>query len=136
MKIPDVNLLLYAVDQQSAHHEPARRWLEDVLSGTEPVGFPWQVVLGFIRIGTNARLLAAPMTAEVATSYVAQWLGRSVSLPLSPTDRHLLLLREFLGTSGTAGNLVSDAHLAALAIEHGGELCSADTDFARFPGLR
>lgn len=136
MKIPDVNLLLYAVDQQSAHHPPARRWLEDVLSGTEPVGFAWQVVLGFVRIGTNPRLFTAPMTAVVATSYVAQWLGRSVSLTLSPTDRHVLLLRDLLGTSGTAGNLVSDAHLAALAIEHGGELCSADTDFARFPGLR
>ncbi len=136
MKIPDVNILLYAVDEQSAHHLPARRWLEEVLSGTEPVGFAWQVVLGFVRIGTNARLLTAPMTADVATDYVAQWLGRSVSLTLSPTDRHLPLLRDLLSTSGTAGNLVSDAHLAALAIEHGGELCSADTDYARFPGLR
>ncbi len=136
MKIPDVNILLYAVDEQSAHHSPARRWLEEVLSGTEPVGFAWQVVLGFVRIGTNARLLTAPMTADVATDYVAQWLGRSVSLTLSPTDRHLPLLRDLLSTSGTAGNLVSDAHLAALAIEHGGELCSADTDYARFPGLR
>lgn len=136
MKIPDVNLLLYAVDQQSAHHPRARRWLEEVLSGSEPVGFAWPVVLGFVRIGTNARLLTAPMTADIATNYVAQWLGRSVSLTLSPTDRHLPLLRDLLSTSGTAGNLVSDAHLAALAIEHGGELCSADTDYARFPGLR
>ncbi len=136
MKVPDVNLLLYAVDQGSAHHHPARRWLEDVLSGTEPVGFAWQVLLGFVRIGTNARLLTAPMTAEVATDYVAQWLGRPMSVTLSPTDRHLLLVRDLLRVTGTAGNLVSDAHLAALAVEHGLVVLSADSDFARFPGVR
>jgi uncharacterized protein len=134
--LPDVNLLLYAVDAEAPLHEQARMWLERVLSGTEEVGFAWAVVLGFVRISTNANVFEEPLDAARAFSYVEEWLARPVALTLSPGSGHVALMRELLERLGVAGNLTSDAHLAALAIEHGAELCSSDTDFARFKGLR
>jgi predicted nucleic acid-binding protein len=115
VKLPDVNLLLYALDETSLHHPRARLWLEALLSGTEPAGFAWSVLLAFVRLSSRHQLFASP---------------------LHPTERHLAVLRGLVEPLGTAGNITTDAHLAALAIEHGGEICSADTDFARFPGLR
>lgn len=136
MKLLDVNLLLYAIDESSPHHDRARPWLEETLSGTEEVGFAWPVLLGFIRIATNPVALERPLSPADAFDYVDSWLAQPCATVVEPTDRHAARLRELLSPLGTAGNLTSDAHLAALAIEHGAELCSLDADFSRFEGLR
>jgi len=136
VKLADTNLLLYAVDESSPQHGRARDWLDGVLSGTETVAFAWAVLLAFVRLSTNARIFEAPLTLDQALSLVDGWLEQPCAVVVHPTDRHSTLLRELLGPLGTAGNLTMDAHLAALAIEHGAELCSADADFSRFPGLR
>ena len=136
MKLPDVNLLLYAYDTRSPHHTPARRWLETVLSGIESVGFAWVVLLAFIRISTRIRFAGQPFEPADAFDIVERWLAQPCALVLHPTERHLAVLRGLVEPLGTAGNITSDAHLAALAIEHGAEVCSADADFGRFRGLR
>lgn len=136
MKVPDLDLLIYAVDRSSPAHPPARHWWYDLMSGTETVAFSWTVLLGFIRLTTNPSVVAKPLTAGEALEYVERRLAHPNSTMIEPTTRYPAILRGLLADSGTAGNLVSDAHLAALAIEHGGELCSADRDFVRFSGLR
>ncbi len=136
MKIVDVNLLLYAVDETSAHHPRAKPWLETALSGTETVGLSWQVLLAFVRLTTRAAIFAHPLTAPEALDVIDGWLEQPVVTVVHPGRRHPAILRELLTAVGTAGNLVPDAHLAALAVEHGAELCSRDGDFARFPGVR
>jgi toxin-antitoxin system PIN domain toxin len=136
LKLPDVNLLLYGLDQTSPHHERARPWLEAILSGTEPVGFAWAVLLAFLRLSTRPQIFTNPLELEEAFEVIDGWLAQPCALLLHPTERHLAILRGLLEPLGAAGNLTSDAHLAALAIEHGGEVCSADTDFGRFRGLR
>jgi toxin-antitoxin system PIN domain toxin len=136
VKLPDANLLLYALDEDSPHHGNARAWLEAVLSGTEPVGFTWSVLLAFVRLSTRPQLFANPLAATEAFEVVDGWLAQPCALVLHPTERHLGILRGLVEPFGTAGNLTTDAHLAALAIEHGGTVCSADTDFSRFKGLR
>lgn len=136
MRIPDLSLLLYAVDESATQHRAARRWWETTLSGSETVGLAWTVLLGFVRLTTNPRVVLAPMDADTALDYVERWLAHPITTPVDPTPHHARVLRDLLGATGTAGNLVADAHLAALAIEHGAVLCSADRDFGRFPGLR
>ena len=136
MKIPDLNVLLYAVDESAPRHAPARIWLERQLSGSETFAFAWIVLLAFVRLVTNPRVFGAPLDVEEALDLVDSWLEQPNAVVLHPTDRHGALLRELLAPLGAAGNLTTDAHLAALAVEHGAELCSADRDFARFPGLR
>jgi hypothetical protein len=136
VKLPDLNLLLYAIDTEAPVHEQARAWLEDTLSGTEAVAFAWAVLLGFVRISTNPAVFDRPLNAEEALDYVDGWLAQPVATVVHPSERHATLLRELLAPVGSAGNLTSDAHLAALAIEHGAELCSRDADFSRFQGLR
>ena len=132
---PDVNLLLYAFDQRSPFYEPAKSWLEGILSGTESVGLTWNVLIGFLRISTNPAL-RKPLTIEQALDLVALWLAQPNVVIIEPGPRHLELLRDLLIPVGTGRNLTSDAHLAAIALEHGAEVYSADTDFDRFPGLR
>jgi toxin-antitoxin system PIN domain toxin len=132
----DVNLLLYAYDAQSPRHEPARAWLEQTLSGSETVGLPWVVMLAFIRLITRSVVVEHPLSADQAIDLVDSWLEQPCVAVIHPTDRHPAVLRELLQPLGTAGNLTTDAHLAALAIEHGASLCSCDADFSRFPGLR
>jgi len=136
VKLPDLNLLLYAIDEEAARHQRAREWLEGVLSGTEAVALAWAVLLGFVRISTNPAAFEQPLGAKEALDYVDGWLAQPVATVVHPTDRHASVLRELLEPLGTAGNLTSDAHLAALAIEHGAELCSSDADFSRFESLR
>lgn len=136
MKLLDANLLLYAVDTRSPHHRRAKAWLEERLSGSETVGFAWAVLIAFARISTNPRIFTAPLSVSQALNHVESWLEQPAATVVTPTVRHAALLRELLEPFGAAGNLVSDAHLAALAIEHGADLCSADGDFARFPRLR
>ncbi len=136
MKLLDLNLLLYAVDSDAAPHERARAWLEEVLSGTETVGFAWTVLLGFARLSTNPRIYERPLSSRAALDLIDGWLAQPVATVVEPTARHAAILRELLEPLGVGGNLVSDAHLAALSIEHGAELCSRDNDFARFSGVR
>ncbi len=136
MKLPDVNVLLYAVDESSPRFPVARPWVEGLIGGFETVAFCWPVLLAFVRLTTKRQVVAEPFAVEEALDVVDGWLGRPNVVVIHPTDRHASVLRELLTPLGTGGNLTSDAHLAALAIEHGAELCSSDADFSRFTGLR
>ena len=135
MIVPDVNLLIYAVNQNAPQHERARSWLESALSGSEPVGLPWLVLVAFLRLTTNKRVFESPLTAAQALDLVTGWLSQPCALALNPGERHWLILSRLLLRAGTAGNLTNDAHLAAIAIEHNARLYSADNDFRRFAGL-
>ncbi len=132
----DANLLLFAVDERSPYHAAATQWLTTQLNGARRVGLAWVVLLAFARIATHPRASEHPATPDEAWSHVADWLAHDLVWIPNPTDRH----REVLGGLVTGyrlrGNLVTDAHLAALAIEHGLTLYSADTDFARFTEIR
>lgn len=136
MIVPDVNLLLHAYDTRSRVHARARRWLEDLLNGDRPVGLAWVVLLGFIRITTHPSVMVHPLDAREACGIARSWLDRPQSGILHPGERHAAILFDLLESLGTAANLTTDAHLAALAIEHQAELHSTDADFARVPGLR
>lgn len=136
MKIVDVNLLLYAVNSDWPRHAAARAWLEDLLNGDETVGIPWSVILGFLRIATNPRALAKPIDTPDALTRVDEWLALENVDVVREKDDHWDKLRGLIAAAGTAGNLTTDAHLAALAISHDAVLCSSDLDFGRFKGLR
>jgi hypothetical protein len=132
----DVNLLIYASNPAAREHEAARAWLDAQLGGMGRVGLPWQSTLGFARIATNPRIFPRAVTMEAAWRQIEFWLSRrNVWIPVPGPD-HQAILGELLRNLGGSSDLVSDAHLAALAIEHGLKLCSCDGDFARFPGLR
>jgi toxin-antitoxin system PIN domain toxin len=134
--VVDANVLLYAVDAASAHHEVSRSWLDTSLGGAEAVGFAWVALLAFVRIATNPSILPTPMSTDEATDQVETWVSAPAAVIAQPTPRHVSLLRGLLHDSGSAGNLTTDAHLAALAMEHGADIVSYDRDFARFPGVR
>ena len=136
MKVVDLNILLYAVNRDSPRHGKAKAWLESAMSGEETVAIPWVVLLGFVRLSTNRQIFPRPISIEDAIHIVDGWLAQEPVVALNPGDDHWLVLRDLLLHSGSAGNLTTDAHLAAMAIEHGAELCSTDTDFARFARLR
>jgi len=132
MKIVDANVLLYAVNADSAHHDRARRWLLKSLTGNEAIGFPWVSLLAFVRVSTNPRIFASPLPISAAFDLVDSWLGQPPSTVPAPTARHAALLRGLLEQTGAAGNLTTDAHLAALAIEHSADVVTFDRDFGRF----
>lgn len=136
MILVDANLLLYAEDSLSEHHEPAREWWDAQLSGANPVCLCWPVLQAFIRIGTNPRLHQRPLTLGEACERVQSWFEQPCVRLIHPTDQHWALFKKMLKAGNAVGNLVSDAHLAALALEHNCVLYSTDSDFARFPGLR
>ncbi len=136
MNVPDANLLIYALDETSPHHRAAKAWLDAELSSGETFAFMWSVLLAVVRLTTNARVFEHPLSAADAFDVVDTWLAQPTTTVIGPTERHAGLLRELLDSSGTAGNLTTDAHLAAVCIEHGAMLCSADRDFARWSGLR
>ncbi len=136
MILIDANLLVYAHVRAFAQHERARDWLDAHLSGGAPVGLPWPSLLGFLRIVTNPRVFERPEPMATAWNQVVAWLGAEAAWIPQPTDRHRDVLATLLEGSGIQANLVPDAHLAALAIEHGLLLCSTDGDFGRFPDLR
>lgn len=135
MKMPDVNVLVYAINPDSPHHAPARRWLEQALSEPSGAGFAWNALLGFLRLTTQRGILAKQLPIEDAARFVDEWLAHPRARILHPTDRHAPLLARLLIGAGRGGNLVSDAHLAAIAIEHGAVLGTFDRDFERFAGL-
>jgi hypothetical protein len=136
MILVDANLLIYAHVAGSPHHAQAQTWLDEQLRGSVRVGLPWMCLLAFLRIVTNPRIHSRPENIPDAWRQVAEWLVQEPVWIPPPTERHAGILKDQLDTSGAHGNLVYDAHLAALAIEHGLVLCSADADFARFPQLR
>jgi len=131
----DLNLLLYATNRDTAHHDAARSWWEAALSGDEPIGLAWSVLVGFVRVSTHPSIFPHPLTPEQALAVVDEWLAQPNAVLVSPTSRHWRIFEELLGPLGAAGNLTTDAHLAALAIERGAKLCSTDRDFGRFPRL-
>lgn len=136
MKLPDVNVLVLAVNESASEHETARTWLESAFNTAEGVGFGWVALLGFVRLSTRRGIVAQPLSTEDAITVVREWLSHEHASIVQPSDRHLLILGRLLMGAGTAGNLTTDAHLAALAIEHGATLASFDRDFERFSGLR
>lgn len=135
MILIDTNLLIYAVNLDAPHHNRARTWLEQTLSGAEHVGIPWICLLAFLRITTRPGILSHPLTVEQATDFVESWLRQPFVEAVSPGGGHWPILRHLLHAAGTAGNLTSDLHLAAMAIERGAPICSADYDFRRFAGI-
>lgn len=136
MRVLDTNLLVYAANSASPRHARAKEWLETVLTGSETVGLPWVVILGFLRITTSTRILPRPLSPAQAIAVVDALLARPNVEALDAGPDHWPTLRELLEESGTAGNLTTDAHLAALALESGATLCSTDADFARFSRLK
>ena len=135
MIVPDINLLVYAYNSEAPDHVAACYWWEELLNGAETVAIPWAVSCGFVRIMTHPKVLETPMRPEAATDLVKSWFDVPVVSVASPGRRHLELLRSLFVSLGVGGNLVTDAHLAAIAIELQAELHSDDADFSRFPGL-
>jgi uncharacterized protein len=132
----DLNILVYASFDNLKENHQARTWFEEQLGGTNRVGLPWSVLLGFLRIATNRKIVSRPLTMAVAWQQVSDWLACAPVWIPQPTERHAEILGALLAQPGVHGNLVVDAHLAALAIEHGLTLCSTDGDFARFRELK
>jgi toxin-antitoxin system PIN domain toxin len=135
MILVDANLLIYAIDADSPRHRPARRWLEETLSGSTRLGLAWIVTLAFVRITTRAGIVRNPLSPQAALGYVDSWLEQPLVQPVSPGANHWPIFRNLTLAAGTAGSLTSDAHLAALAIEQGCAVYSTDNDFKRFPGI-
>lgn len=136
MKIVDVNILLYAVNEDSEQHAVVRPWWQRALSGDESIGLPWLVLSGFLRIATNPRVYPVPLTVDQALNQVQGWLSADIATAVAEKPRHWETLRELLRETGTAGNLTTDAHLASLAITYDATLVSCDGDFGRFSDLR
>ena len=136
MKVVDANVLLYAVNADAPQHDASRAWLDRALSGEDTVGFTWLAVTAFLRLVTKPGLFATPLSAEEALAVVRAWLSAPCARVLDPTAQHLAVLDQLLRPLGTGGNLVSDAHLAAIAVEHRAEVVTFDSDFGRFDGVR
>ena len=136
MKVVDVNVLLYAVNEDTDRHTILRRWWEEALNGDESVGLPWIVLSGFLRIATNPKVYPQPLPTDKALAKVDAWMSAGTVSVIVEKPNHWRVLRGLLADAGTAGNLTTDAHLAAIAITHEATLVSCDGDFARFRDLR
>ncbi|HAP42708.1 MAG: hypothetical protein A2087_04035 [Spirochaetes bacterium GWD1_61_31] len=137
MTIPDLNILLYAMDATSARHEAAKAWLESSLNeASDELGLAWVVHLGFLRLSTSARVFPQPLPVDQACAWLDHLREHPAVVPLNPGKAHAGILRHLLLVLGTGGNLVTDAHLAALALENDASLVTGDRDFLRFPGVR
>jgi uncharacterized protein len=134
--LPDLNLVVYAHNADAPEHAASRAWWEELLNGDDPVAIPWAVSMGFVRLMTHRSVLVTPLTPQAAVIHVRAWFACPNVQPLDPGPQHLDIVERLLVSAGVAGNLTTDAHIAALAIEHQCELHSNDQDFARFPGLR
>lgn len=135
MNLVDANVLLYSVNTDARFHDTSRRWLDDALSGSDTVGFAWIALLAFVRLSTKIGLFPQPLTVSDAMDRVDAWLAVETAVVLEPTIRHGAIVRELLSAVGVGGNLVNDAHLAALSVEHRCGIVSFDRDFERFPGV-
>ena len=136
MIVPDINMLVYAHNPGAPEHEAAQRWWQSLLYGKESVGIPWAVATGFVRVISIPGVLISAMSPASAADYVAGWFGHGHITPINPGDGHMRLFQENLAVAGSGTKLVTDAHIAALTMEHHAELHTNDSDFARFPGLR
>jgi toxin-antitoxin system PIN domain toxin len=136
MIIPDLNLLIYAYNADANEHAAAQQWWADLLTGPEEIGLAWIVILGFVRITTRRGLAARPLPVSTVIDLVRAWLAAPTVRILMPGNDHAPILFDLLEHVGTAGNLTTDAHLAALAIEYRARIASSDYDFARFPKVR
>lgn len=136
MNLVDANVLLYAVNESDPKHEPSRDWLDASLSQSETVGFAWIVLLTFLRLSTKIDLFPNPLSASGAIERIRAWVAQPPSVIVEPTPRHLDLLAGLVSLTGTGGNLTSDAHLAALSLEHDATIVTYDPDFGRFAGVR
>jgi toxin-antitoxin system PIN domain toxin len=132
----DANLLIYSYDSDSSDHKESRAWVEKIFSGAEPIGLAWQTVCAFLRVVTNRKVPGSRLTVEQAARIVEEWLEQPNVRMLVPGDEHWSVLKRMMLEGQASGALVSDAEIAALTMEYGGELYTADRDFARFPGLR
>jgi toxin-antitoxin system PIN domain toxin len=132
----DANILLYAEDSLSVFHQQARKWWDDQLSGSEPVCLCWTVLSAFTRIGTNPRVFENPLSLEQALSSIESWFDQPCTRIIRPTEQHWITFQQMLNDGQAVANLVTDAHIAALALEHGCIVASTDADFARFPKLK
>jgi toxin-antitoxin system PIN domain toxin len=131
----DANLLIYAVNKDLPQHKQARAWLEQTLSGADAVGLPWVSLMAFLRVCTNPRIFESPLSPEKTMAFIDEWLNRPNVSMVAPGAGHWAILKNLIRQAGTAGNLTTDAHIAALALEHGCAICSADNDFKRFAGV-
>ncbi len=136
MKLVDANVLLYAVDRDATHHAPAKLALDTTISRPETTLLPWVSLLAFLRLVTYPAVFERPLSADQALDVIEGWLGQPSVVAPEPDARHLGRVRTLLAATGRGGNLVSDAHLAALALQHDAAVLSFDNDFARFPGVR
>lgn len=136
MKLVDSNVLLYAFNSDADRHVEAKAWLDRSLSGAASVGFAWVAALAFLRLVTKPGLFPSPASTEQATRQLDDWLAQPAAQILQPTSRHATVLAQLMAETGATGNLITDAHLAALAIEHRATVVSYDNDFERFPGVR
>ena len=136
MNLVDANVLLYAVNEADPKHDECRRWLDSALGGPATVGLAWTVVLAFLRLSSKVGLFPRPLSVGGALERVREWSAQPACVVVEATPRHLAVLAGLLAGVGTGGNLVSDAHLAALAVEHDATLITYDTDFGRFAGVR
>lgn len=136
MVLPDINLLVYAHNELAPFHAAAKGWWEDLLTNDQSIGIPWAVALGFVRLVTHPAVFVDPLAPAVALEHVRAWHDRPHVETLDPGPRHLDILTTLFRTTNVGGNLTTDTHLAAIAIEHQCELHSNDADFGRFPGLR
>lgn len=136
MNLVDANVLLYAVNRSDERNDEARGWLDGALGSGDVVGFSWGVVLAFLRLSTKVGLFPHPLSTSQALERVRRWISHPAGVVVEPTPRHLDLLAGLLAEVGSGGNLVSDAHLATLALEHDAVIITYDNDFGRFPGVR
>ena len=136
MIVLDINLLVYPYNVDDNHHDAAQRWWRGLICGTESVGIPWVVSTGFVRVITIPGILNSPLPVTAAVDYVSEWFDHDHIASLNPGDDHMVLFCQNLDVAGTGTNLVTDAHIAAVAMEYHAEVHTSDADFARFPGLR
>lgn len=136
MILIDANVLIYAYDAASRDHKAARRWLATILAGRTPVGFPWISLMAFVRVTTNRRLFGKPYSTDEAFDVVANWLSAPASCVIHPGDGHLELVKQIAKKNKIEGSELTDAHLAAIAVEHGFTLATTDGDFPTFDGLK
>lgn len=136
MDVVDVNVLLYAVNPDAPHHRSSHRWLQDSLNSPGALGLTWAALVGFVRLATHPTIWPDPMDVGAALDLVDTWLTAPGSTVLEPSPRHAVTLRGLLEETGSGANLTTDAHLAAIALDHGAGICSFDLDFERFAGLR